>query len=103
MCPLLFDSFTVSPPNALCKVERVICLARGAMAWKMEFGDKVRELEEIDVKVRVVLGETLKVMDGPFASDVVRNNNIGNDHVFQHRCNDIICVDVSEQQLESLR
>lgn len=67
------------------------------MAREMEFGDKVRKLEGIEVNVRVVLRETFEVMEGPFAGNVVRNDDVYNSHTFQYRRNNIICVDVSRR------
>jgi hypothetical protein len=50
----------------------------------------------------VVIAKTVKMMNGPFARDVVRNNDIASGHIFQHRRDDIICVNVSKERLESL-
>lgn len=72
------------------------------MAREMKFRDQVGELEVVDVEVRVVFEKTFEMMNGPFTSNVVRNNNITNGHVFQHGCDNIIRVDVSRRCLESL-
>ena len=80
--PLLFDSFTMSPPNAFREVKGVLRLTQSAMTGKMKFWDQVRELEGVDVEVQVVLGETLKVVDRPFAGNVVGNHDITNGHIF---------------------
>jgi hypothetical protein len=68
----------------------------------MKFWNQVGELEVVDIEVGVVVKKTAEVMDGPFASDVVRNNDVANGHTFQHRCDDIIRVDVSNPCSESL-
>lgn len=93
MCPLLLNSFAVRPPNTFREVEGVIRLAGGAMTRKVKFRDQVRELEVFDIQVWVVLGKTLKMVDRPFAGNVIRNHNIANGNTFQYGRDDIICVD----------
>jgi hypothetical protein len=97
--PLLFNRLPVCPPNTLREVEGEICLAGSAVTWKVEFWDEVRKLEVVDAEVWVVLGESVEVMNRPFASNVVRKNDVRNSHVLQHRCNDVVRVDVARYRV----
>jgi len=63
MRPLLFDGFTVCPPDAFCEVEGVIRLTGSAVGGEMEFWDQIGEPELAGVKVRVVLGQAFEVVD----------------------------------------
>jgi len=93
--PLLFNRLPVRPPDTFCKVKGVLRLAGGTMTGEVKLWDKVRKLEFVDIEVRVVLGKPLEVMNRPFASNVVRNDDVGNSYIFQHRCNDVICINVA--------
>ena len=63
MSPLLFNRLPVRPPNVSCKVEGVLCLAGSTMTGKVEFWDKVRELEVVEIEVWMVLGKSLEVVN----------------------------------------
>ena len=60
MCPLLFNSFTVCPPNPFCKVEGVLRLTGSTMTRKVKFRDQIGEPEVVGIEVWVVLGQTFK-------------------------------------------
>ena len=45
----------------------------------------------------MVVGDSLEVVDQPFASDIVGDYDIVDDKPFQHQHNDIVCVDVAVQ------
>ena len=71
VCPALLDSLAVGPTNTLCVVERISCLTRFTMGRKMEFWNKVRKLQVLDVKIRVAVGNPLGMVNRPLAGDVI--------------------------------
>jgi len=99
MGPLLFNRLPVRSPDTFCKVEGVLRLAGSAVTGEVKLRDKVRKPEVIDIEVRVVFGKPLEVMNRPFASNVVRNNDVGNSYIFQHRCDDVIGVNVARNRV----
>ena len=102
MRPFLLNSFAMHPPNTLHEVEGILRLTGSTVTGKMEFWDQVGELELINVQVRVVLGETIEMMDQPFTGNVVRNHNIVNGDTLQYRCNDVVHIYVPRQLSEPL-
>lgn len=73
------------------------------MTGEVKLWDQVGKLEPAEVKVWVVLRKSFEMVDGPLASDVVRNYNIANSDAFQHRRNDIVHVDVPRELSEPPR
>jgi len=61
--PFLFHGLAVSSPNTSRIIERIVCLAGRAMAGKVEFRDIVGEFKVLNIKIRMVLGETFEMMD----------------------------------------
>ena len=41
------------------------------MAGEVKFGNKVRELEMLDIEIGVEAGKSLEVVDRPLASDII--------------------------------
>ena len=76
VCPTLLDCFSMSPSNTLCVIERIVGLTRCTVTGEMEFRNEVRELEVLDIEIRVVVGSSLEEVDGPFAGDIIRDDNI---------------------------
>lgn len=93
--PALLDRLAVGPTDADCVIERIICLARGTVARKMEFWNEVGELQVLDIEIGVVVGNSLEMMNGPFACNIVRDDDIADSEPFQDRRDNVIRVYVS--------
>lgn len=94
MRPFLLDGFTVRPSNTFREVEGIICLTGSTVTGKVKFWDQVGELVAVYIQVWMVQGKTFKMVDRPFASNVVRNHDVMNGNTLQNGCNDVVCVDV---------
>ena len=95
MSPLLLNRLTMCPPDTFCEVEGILRLAGSAVTRKVEFGDQVRKLEVVEIEVWVVLRKSFEMMNRPFTSDVVRDDDVRNSYILQHRRDDVICVNVA--------
>jgi len=62
------------------------------MGRKMEFWDEVREPQVFDIEVGVIVRNPPEVVDRPFTSDVIRDDDVVDQDPFQHGCDNIICV-----------
>ena len=65
------------------------------MTGKVEFGNEVRDSEAFYVEIGVMLESPLEVVNGPLASDIVRDDDVRDNNVLQHRRHDVIRVDIA--------
>jgi hypothetical protein len=67
------------------------------MARKMEFWNEIRELQLLDVKIGVIVANSSEMVDRPFASDVVRYDDVADGKTSQHGRDDIVRIDIPTQ------
>jgi hypothetical protein len=65
----------------------------------MELGNEIRDSEAVYIKIGVVLQSPLEMMNGPLARNVIRDGDIGDSDILQHRRDNIICVDITVLRL----
>ena len=99
ICPALFNRLAVGPADAFHVIERIISLTRCSVAGEVEFGNEVSELQVLDIEVGVVFGNPPEVVDGPFTSNVIRDDNIADNNPLQYGRDNIICVYIPVQLL----
>ena len=64
----------------------------------MEFRNEIREMEVLDVEIGVIVGNPFEMVNRPFASNIIRDDDVWDGEAPQHRRNDIIHIDVPAQQ-----
>ena len=68
------------------------------MAGEVEFRDEVGKLFALDIKMRMIDGKSLEVVDQPFACDVIRHDDLLGTDAFQHGCDNVICINIPASQ-----